>query len=583
MNCRELTEILDNEKAALNPTQRLDAEAHIATCAECAQNWHLQADLADLPVMALPADFVSRCRILVARGAQNIPSRTGRRVLVGTLAALAAAAAVMALLPRPTAPTAPSAPTNKASVAEVHATAPVIGLESVDLAPEPLQVIAVEAPAKPKFTVSVVAPLPPLAPGSPASGTSSYFSPADAEAVRAYQSNPSRQQAVQAFHNALLDELRRIPGLTLVDPDQPIADPSGRNYRVTFGFSTQFGLDGKVMLGDGRVVSLGVTAEQLKPDGKNVRRLSSGVAIDLLAPCAGTPPVVDAPACRDPCGQAAEMARKLRQEVFPPDASVTRPLQARLQDPSQDASQRIKTLEDLFKLSRDHDDLALLREPGVVRAAIALAANGDPALRTQIWRMMRGVGNPDLIQPLLASLTQDPSDVRLAAIETLSADFLGDPRVRAALASTAVEDPRPLVRAVAERGISGEEPWRRYVDSSLKDSNQPAAQRVEALVYYLYPQGPTPQTSPNNPDYWQILEQLDDGAVRALAEALPKAGKLQRGIEGLFMSNFAGRKSKNPAVTEMLLGYLERDPQPRMRIIAGQTLARTQFADSRVR
>lgn len=582
MNCREITGILDNQKAALDPGQRRDAEAHVATCKDCAEAWHLQNALAELPGMPLPYGFAGRCRALVAQGVQAAPNRrTVRRILVGTLAALAAAAAVVMLLPRPVDSTGPGTLARNAPVADVEVNAPVIDLSATEFSPDVPQTSAIEAPAKPKFTVSIVPPRPlPAAGSAPASGV---VPPADLEAVRALQNSPPRQQAVQAFQSALLEELRRVPGLTLVDPDQPVPEPAGKNYRVAFMFLTQLGLDGRAVPGDSRIVELTATAEQLKADGQKTRRMMSFLRIDLLAPCAGIPPVAGAPPCNDPRGQATEVVRKLRQEVFPPDPSVTRPLQARLQDTSLDASQRIKTFEDLFRISKDQEDLALLRDPGVVRAALALAANGDPTLRAQIWRMMRGAGNPDFIQPMLASLTQDPADVRLAAIETLAGDFLGDPRVRAALASLVVEDPNPLVRAVADRGISGEASWRRYVVGSLGDANRPAAQRVEALVYYLYPPGATAASSTSHPDYWQILDQLDDKAVRALAEALPNAGKLQGGSTYNLLGNFSSRHAGNPAVTEMSLGLLERSPNPTIRIIAGQSLARTQYADPRVR
>jgi hypothetical protein len=220
----------------------------------------------------------------------------------------------------------------------------------------------------------------------------------------------------------------------------------------------------------------------------------------------------------------------------------------------------------------------------VVRATIQLAAEVDPAQRVQLWRGMRGVGNPDLIEPLIASLRQDSDDARLAAADILAADFSEDPRARSALELASVGDAKPLVRAVAQRGLSGDEQWWRYIVASLEDSSLPARQRVEAFAYYLYQPGPVPGSETDNPQYWEIWKQLDDAAVRGLADALPAAGRLQAGNQGLLLiSNFGYQFSQNPAVTEMLLRYLEHDPWNRYRTVAGEVLARTHGSDPQVR
>jgi hypothetical protein len=79
-----------------------------------------------------------------------------------------------------------------------------------------------------------------------------------------------------------------------------------------------------------------------------------------------------------------------------------------------------------------------------------------------------------------------------------------------------------------------------------------------------------------------MQELLDDAAVTALAQTLPTAGSL-RGASNNFLGNFAARNSKNPAVTEMLLTFLESDTRWLMRAVAGETLARQHANEPRVR
>jgi hypothetical protein len=436
---------------------------------------------------------------------------------------------------------------------------------------------ATEAAPTPQFLVRV------LRPGSEAAnGMSNSALPAAlAEQMRAAAAEPSRKQAIDALRDALVEELRKVPGLMLVESDLTAIEPlSSRKYQLRVGGISGFGRDGRPVQGSSRLVQVMLDAEQIRSDGKNVRRLMYPTEIDLQAICAGAAPSTNNP-CKDPQGIAVAMALKLRQEVFPPDPSAIRALQAKLQDASLDMAQRSKLLFDLLRIKDNTDDLSLLRNPGVVRAAIDMAVSADTALRARIWRAMRGVGSRDLIQPLVNSLVNDPVEVRLAALETL-VDFRDDARVRSTLESVALGDSRPLVRAVAERGLSGEGSWRQYVITSLKDSNRSAEERTDALMYYLYPPG-AGESAPSHPDYPNIMKELlDDEAVTALAQILPNAGSL-RGASNNFVGNFAAQNSRNPAVTEMLLTFLESDTRGTMRATAGQALARQRTSEPRVR
>lgn len=390
-------------------------------------------------------------------------------------------------------------------------------------------------------------------------------------------------QVLQSLYTALIDELGAIPGLALLETDPTELTPPSKHFRLTIQFMTMFGLNGQMAPIDNRHVAVALGIERLQPDGKFARNpLPSSARIDRQASCSGTAPAADTP-CQDVRGVAATLVKQLRNQVFPPDPSVTRPLQARFEDSSLETPERLKALEELFTLQTRTGVSGLLRDAGLVRAAIDLARTADPVVRAQLWRSLRGVGDGALIEPMISSLLQDPEDVRLAAIETLAADFPADPRVLSALERVAQADPRPLVRAVAERGLSGEETWRQYVTASLKDQSQPAPQRVEALVYYLYPPGPTRATSSTVTDYFEIMtELLDDDAVRALAQAIPDSDGLGRGANNL-LGNFSSRFKDHPAIPEMLLRVLADDPKPLMRAGAAQNLAQMHASEPRVR
>lgn len=583
MNCNDVNAILDNQKAALDPAQRQEALAHVAVCADCASAWHVQGSLAQLPDLALPADLATRCRAAVAAAPRSaVNAHGGRRFRwVATLtAAAAAAAAVLAILLWPAATTLPD---GAGQIATTIAVPPVQATASTEPAPGMLPAVLEETSTGPRFTVRLVPYEAPTEARFDAEGMTEAQRSFVRAMHQAQTSDVGRVQVLQSLYTALVDELSTIPGLALLETDPTELTPSSRHFRLTIQFLTVLGANGQMAPIDNRYVSVALGIEKLQPDGKFVRSSApNSASIDRQASCSGAVPAADVP-CRDVRGTAATLVQLLRNHVFPPDPTVTHPLQARFQDSSLEAGERLKALEELFSLQSRTGVSGLLRDAGLVRAAIDLARAADPVVRAQLWRSLRGVGDGALIEPMIASLLQDPEDVRLAAIETLAADFPADPRVLSALERVAQADPRPLVRAVAQRGLSGEETWRQYVTASLKDHSQPAPQRVEALVYYLYPPGPTRATSSSVADYFQIMtELLDDDAVRALAQAIPDSDGLGRGANNL-LGNFSSRFKDHPAVPEMLLRVLANDPKPLMRAVAAQNLARFHASDPHVR
>lgn len=574
MNCEEVMAVLDNERLDGIPAGRRQLiTAHVAVCDACARAWNLQSALAALPDVDMPAGLAAQCRLLVAAGRGSAPvARFARPLRLIGAAAVVAAAAVLLFLLRPD-------PVVPGQVQE----GTQAGIQSPEIAgahPQPgaraIEASILEAALAQKFTVRL---LPAKMP-DPTEQTNGIpaISP---EVARANSVNPLRGQSLQALESALTRELLKVPDLSLVESDPEEGSATRKHFRLTIGLVSMLGRDGKPMPVDPRYLQVTLTVEEVTPGGKSVPRMGPSALVDLEANCFSDVP--SDPPCLDVPSVATAMVKALTQGFFPPSPAMTAPLLAQFRDASGDITLRLEALEELYKLQERMGDTSLLRDPAVVQAAIALAATGDAALRARLWRTLKGAGNVELVQPLLASLVEESEDVRLAALETLSADFISDPRVRTALEATLVGDQRPLVRAVAMRGLSGETAWRQYVTSSLKDRDLPAEQRVEALVYLLYPPGPTRTSSSSPSDYFQKMEELlDDDAVRALAEAIPESNGLGRGANNL-LGNFGSRFRDHPAIPEMMLRVLQGDPKPLMRAVAADHLGRLHLGEPRVR
>jgi hypothetical protein len=518
-------------------------------------------------------EFEDAVMARVSAAAQRPGRRLGRPILYGTILVATAAAAMLAVGLMDSS----AVHSGVSDSSHDHRVGEDAFPRDFDVAPamEPTQIdsptkssetapAVIEAAAAPLFTVRVALPDP---------------QEAERTATRVAGTGITAQHILQSLVSlqaALVVELRKVPGLAVLDKDPAEITSVPRHYRLRIGPTLWTELDGRVERWE-HGYPVGLSALELRPDGKNIQRLSTGmvVGVDSMATCAGVPPAEDSP-CPAVPEAAAELVRRLRQEVFPPDSSVTQPLQARLVDPSLVAEERFKSFAELVKQQTKSGGESLLSDKDVVRAAIELAQVIDPVRRAQVWRTMRGVGDALLVEPLLASLQLDPEEVRIAAIETLAADFSGDRRARSALEAAAIADPRPLVRAVARRGLTGEEGWRTYVVSSLKNSSLPDSQRVEALMYELYPPNTLEKpTGPANPNYSQILKGLDDAAVRALIEIFPRADVFRSGPSNNLLGNFATMNSLNPAVTELLLQVLAHDSKAMNREVAAKVLIET--------
>lgn len=471
------------------------------------------------------------------RNNQGVRRRSIRIVLV--VAALAAAAAV--LWPR---------------LRDVPEPAPAPQLE---IASAPASVPDVVEAPKPEPVPAPEPPAPPPAPKPTAPAINTFT-------VRLLLQDRTQDEAARAtirkVHAVLLEKLRAVPGLVLLDDAAGTTDVP--EYRLTLA-----GQPGS----QASQIGSSLTGERLGPDGSRIAMGASVGSTQIAPDCTGPAPgdvslLVSNTSCRDALSSAAVMVAYLRRHLFPPDPSLRRELATLLLDQQLDSAQRLQALGDIATISRamaaqaEGKAAANARFTAAeIRGAVELASTAtSPALRAQVWRTLRGVRSPLLVGPLLdASRQETNAEARLEAVATLAADFAAEARVRAVLESVADADSRVLVRAVARRGLAGEESWQQYVLASLQDEGRSDAERIEALVHHYFDRS-RPNAVARDPQRGFGL--LDDATTRALAQVVPRlrpSAELTPAMLGQLAVDVSA--IRHPAITDMLINSLSGSSQ----------------------
>ncbi len=543
MNCQDVSLALDDRDiGALTEAQRREFDAHLASCPDCAHDWDIHRRMVATQAPPMPAALVAQVRVLVAARSGSSSGRRAphRLLLLGTVLLVGAAAAMLAMrltgTPTPQAAVAAPDPDATSALTPVQPTSEALPLPVAGQAEPAEPVASKEAlPEVKPFTVRVM--------------------PLKNETTDATSSS-----AAVTMYAAFVERLRAVPGLTLLDQDDPEAHPV---YRITItGMSSgnQFGGT--------------VGAETLKPDGFPSGAFYFGLGGDMPATCASHLPVsADSSPCQDPEGIATNMVGRLRKMLFPPDPALRRQLQVRLLDKSLDAQQRLQALSELATYGRANQLAGgagavtqVLRDPAVLRGAVDLATNAaTPAQRAQAWYTLRGADSAELVQPLLASLRKDPDrEVRLAAIGVLDDGFEKDPRARVALETSAQQETDPMLRALAQRalgGANGDSAWRQYLLTSLKDTSRSSLERIEALLYQMnLPASEAFRGSMAASGQRQLALLLDADSITALVSVLPGAA-VQSRILGASAASLVNELAQldHPAITEMLLASVQGD------------------------
>jgi hypothetical protein len=356
-------------------------------------------------------------------------------------------------------------------------------------------------------------------------------------------------QKVDAVHAALLAQLGAMPGLTLVEG---VAEPAAAAGSQVYRFM-MIGSEGKQQ-GDVVVVVAQNAVES--PDGGVSGSLMISNQARVATQCpGGMAAVTEGMPCTDADSVASSLLDFLRARALPPDPSHGSRLQARLVNPAADPFDRLKALSDLLGQGTDRANSRKVSvDATTIRGAIDLAATAaSPEVRAQVWHNLRNARRPELIDPMVASMRNDPDgQVRLEAVATLSADFAADAGVRSALASTARDDARPLVRALAQRTLSGEATWKQYVMDSLQDTSRTTEGRIEALLYQLY------EPSPAGISVGKGRTFLDADVIHAASDVLPLAANLpamNKGVLRHLLLDLA--QVRDPSVPELVLALLK--------------------------
>lgn len=315
--------------------------------------------------------------------------------------------------------------------------------------------------------------------------------------------DPASRAPVEAFHAALLGELRKVPGLRLVAPDSPEAEAplvrlsvvslaptplpnGGVRYQLTQsqgsvtssprapGFETSWPLEFDVQVkGQGSAgITMGVGIDGFLHLGRQ----------DVPRPAFCDREVVSQ-STESQCMSTSELAARqvsyLRLRIFPPDPALRGEMLSRVGDRAATERARFSGLYEVVSAFRKGRGFPPDGE--ALRAILSLAADA-PSFRAQVWSQIRGYRHPGLIDPLIASLRTDPDDlVRKEALTTLLADYAGNERVLDALGAVADEGSSELIRMLARRAVSGEGAWREYVISTLRNGSLSLEQRAAAL------------------------------------------------------------------------------------------------------
>lgn len=361
--------------------------------------------------------------------------------------------------------------------------------------------------------------------------------------------DPVARAAINAFQSALAEHLRTIPGLVLLsDPKQVEGLPSYFRITVQQLGKTQNGF-----------TYIDLESGEEFPDKRwpaawglwNGQGMQ-GLPIDPASTCA---PAAEGQMSPCPKAMASYVSSVLRKRLFPPDPARLLQLRNQALNASLESRKRLEALTELAEIKGG----GAWREAAMVRVALNLiSTTADPGLKAQVWKLMKGIRNPDLVAPLTATMRNElDQEVRLQAVTRLQEDFASDPAARQVLEIVARDDSRPLVRAIAQRALDGGAGWSKYVLTSLKDASKTDMERIEVFTYFV--SKPCSMASPggcfaSSGQLSESRQSVDDEAMQALADL---AGRSREFRQTLLNVVNELRAIDRPAMTSLLLALLE--------------------------
>jgi hypothetical protein len=294
--------------------------------------------------------------------------------------------------------------------------------------------------------------------------------------------DPASLAPAEAFHAALVAEMRKMPGLALLLPGVTAPPESAQSADFLLTVTT---LEARALPGGttafrvadsrgGAALSAASNASgrqwpveiRIQPIGQST---SAGFTSTLqIGDDTASLPML-----------AARQMELLRVRIFP-DVQMKQQLIARIRDASLPATERNTALDDLLGAQRERGRALDAVDIGVI---VAGAAAMPAEERARLWRSLRGAPHAELVDTLVDSMRRDPDiQVRFEALATLAADYAAEARVRSAIEAASREDPAQLMRMAAQRVRNGEAEWRRYMVSTLKDASLPLLDRLAPLL-----------------------------------------------------------------------------------------------------
>lgn len=273
------------------------------------------------------------------------------------------------------------------------------------------------------------------------------------------------QAAVQRFYDALVQELRGLPAVTVIGPRLADASDASADFVLTgaardhaaarpselAGRSTDAAGQWQAMLrlrisaGDPRV------PQSLPADrAQGSKGIVQPIRVEGYlseADCMSHVGAHEAAKC-DAANAVRSTLALMRTVMFPADAALQGELRDLLLDTSRPDAERSEALE-LLAVLAGRRGRAL--DADAMHAALALVGSArDDATRLDYWRKLRGVVGPEAVGALVdATAQQRSSDLRLEAATQLVSQFPADATARAALQWLAENDPDVRVREAA--------------------------------------------------------------------------------------------------------------------------------------
>jgi hypothetical protein len=356
--------------------------------------------------------------------------------------------------------------------------------------------------------------------------------------------DPAGAALTQKFRDRVIDKLGRVPGVVLVDPEAAGEFEVRISFRGTVPSSVvmaQVDAERPAIFAahDAAIESV----SKLNPDDQEAKKLELEI-LDALRSTSATvrqnPSLSDLlgggfprpvilseilPGSRGPDrleSSANDVVWNLRTKVFPISPLLEPELMTKVGDSGRGFAERRHAFAALFSIALRRGKLPAV-DAAVVRsgAEFALTAAGSSREVENLWNALALTRNPELVPYLIRGLDTAPASMRLYLVKILASVFADDPRARAALEATSLQNSETIVRMAAARESQDESRWNEYVVATLNDASLSDLQRLQPIAD-MAPDNDTFLTRGRKRSEFQ----LDDKAARELGMLIQRVVRI---------------------------------------------------------